>query len=382
MKSLTPFALVLALGAAAPAWAEPSPDLARATALLEADKTEEAVAVLEAAIAAKGDDQAGALADFQSATKADPQQVDSYVAVGIQLAAMDRREEALVAYGQALQLDPLNYEALTRRAALLYDLELWAEALAAYQAAAKAHPKDAGIQVALGDAFIDALGDDNRALAAYTQATRLDPQYLFGWWARAAALNRLGKHKAALEAYERAVLLDPVNALVLVGRAGVRVQLDDEGALADLDAALKIEPKLVIALKERGDFHALMENWDKALTDYDAAIVEDPKAVGAILGRGDVYLQQGRLDRALRDANRALEVDPEGSNAQWLKGRIYTAMGDHLQALEAYDQVIRLAADFAPAWLARSISREQLGDSNGSAADRRQALKLDPKVAG
>ena len=453
--------LALSLAFATPALAEVSPGVQKAQALLEAGKTREAVAALEAALAhnqsdidalirlsllygrselpdealaqaqaavrvdprhqeallirgmaweGKGDtvkaladyeaalavgpygpafhnrallrstagDHERALADFRAAQQASPDNPESAYGAALELESLDRYPEALVAYDQALAIDPIHYSVLHDKLQLLEHLQRWDAAEAALGVLIKAYPKDAATRVAQGSHWL-ARGERDKALAAFTLATRLDPDMADAWWNRGVTLRGDGKFKQALEALDRAVLLTPANAELLADRGLARWFDGDKGAMVDFDAALKVDPKSVYALYSRARYHNDREDWAKAMVDLDAVLAADPKYAPAYSTRALTHLGQNRHDRALADIKQALALSPT-AYAYSIRAQIYSEMGDHLQAVEAYDEAIRIDGAEAYYWLGRSLSKKELGDAAGAEADHRQARKLDPSV--
>jgi len=330
-------------------------------------------------LASQAGDHERAIADYRAAMAADPQAAaDSAVGLGIALAALDRTDEALKAYDQALSIDPTNYDALAYKIDLLEELERWDAAEAVYRAALKAYPKDALLLATYGGHWRKREAPE-KALRALDQALRLDPEMWRAWWSRGRVLRDLGKHKQAMESLDRALVLAPAEAEILVDRAILRWDVGDERALADFDAALKINPKSIYGLNARGSYLMTTKDYDRALTDFDAVVGLDPHMRFAYTARADIYRLQEHYDRALREINRALQYD---RNADGLrrKGEIYRDMGDHLQSIEAYDEAIKLAPGDAYAWVGRARTKAAMGDTAGAEADRKQALKLDPSV--
>ena len=91
---------------------------------------------------------------------------------------LKRYEEALVAYEQAIRLDPNYVLAYDNKGDALYRLKRYEEALVACE-----------------------------------QAIRLDPNYVLAYNNKGNALNSLKRYEEALVAYEQAIRLDPNNAV-------------------------------------------------------------------------------------------------------------------------------------------------------------------------
>jgi tetratricopeptide (TPR) repeat protein len=112
-------------------------------------------------------------------------------------------------------------------------------------------------------------GEYDRAIADYTEAIRISPQY-------ASAYN------------------NRCYALAIVGR-------DLQEALSDCNEALRLAPGDVDYLDSRGFTYLKLNRYDRAITDYDAALRLDAKKVQSLYGRGVAKLRNG--DRSGGDAD-------------------------------------------------------------------------------
>jgi serine/threonine protein kinase len=113
---------------------------------------------------------------FMSGLQNSPKTSQEWLKEGNALWALQRYEEALVAYEQATRLDPDYAIAYYNKAYALWDLQRNEEALAAYEQATRLDPNFAIAYYGKGHALWD-LNRNEEALAAYKQATHLDPSY-------------------------------------------------------------------------------------------------------------------------------------------------------------------------------------------------------------
>lgn len=92
-----------------------------------------------------------------------------------------------------------------------------------------------------------------------------------------------------------------------------------DAAIADVDAALALDPGNPALYVERGQRILLTYEWDRALADYNRALELDPNYADAYYDRGILYasVPEG-LDarrRALADFQRYLALAPAGPHA-------------------------------------------------------------------
>jgi tetratricopeptide (TPR) repeat protein len=90
-------------------------------------------------------------------------------------------------------------------------------------------------------------------------------------------------------------------------------------AIADMDAAIALEPDSPALYVERGQRILLTYEWDRALADYNHALELEPNYADACYYRGILYasvpegIDARRL--ALADFQRYLELAPDGQHS-------------------------------------------------------------------
>ena len=117
---------------------------------------------------------------------------------------------------------------------------------------------------------------------------------------------------------------------------------DDDHAMADDDAAIRLDPNMAAAYSSRGDVYMDREDPDRAIAEYNEALQHDAKLVAAYTGRSAAYDQKGDFDRALADANAAIGLDAKSASAYETRGKAYVYKGDIERALADYDQAMRI----------------------------------------
>jgi tetratricopeptide (TPR) repeat protein len=105
---------------------------------------------------------------------------------------------------------------------------------------------------------------------------------------------------------------DSRRPLALNSRCWSRTLLnqDLDKALADCDAALRADPKLVAALDSRGLVRLRRGEYDKAIANYDAELAIRPKTAWSLYGRGLAKLKKGLKAEGDADIAAALALRP------------------------------------------------------------------------
>lgn len=252
--------------------------------------------------------------EFSALVKARPHDLQAKLMLGSALVGRGACAEAIALHerllGEADKQPSIRYNLgvcyLKQRRA--------ADAVRQAERYANAKAADAKGQVLLGDALV-AVGDLERALAAFQRAARLEPS-------SALVHTRLGKaqllkrhYAAARRSLEQAQALTPDDPEALGALAetyaAMRVSRPQLGALADKLAAMTRDPQ---ALAAAGRAYYALENDERAASAYVAALTLEPDSAAIKTALVKVYnrlsgslLQRGEGARAellLADAAR------------------------------------------------------------------------------
>ena len=184
-------------------------------------------------------------------------------------------------------------------------------------------------------------GDASAAIAAYTEAIRLDPHYALAFASRAgardtvasetvnAAAMREGFDKAQADARQALNLAPDLAqahlALASVYAAGI---LDFTQASKEHERAVALAPGNAEVLRRSGLFAAYMGQFDAGLAATRRAVVLDPlsRATHSSLGRA-LYAAR-RYEEAVAAFNEAISLDPDFKVTYGERGFAYYGLGD------------------------------------------------------
>ena len=284
--------------------------------------------------------------------------------------------------------------------------------------------------------------DDDKAIVGCTQVLargnrETKSNQAIANYNRGVSYRNKGDNEKALADYERALKLNPKYANAYNGRANIKADLGDlEGALSDYNRALKFEPKNARFLRNRGLTFVQKGSLSAALADYDRAIPLDRKNELLYYNRGQVYEKQGLITSAAADFRKALEIKPTLADAEaalkrvtgeagptqaatdseweacageddeksiagctkvlargdketagtrasayYNRGVSYRNKSDDDRALADYEMSIQLNPQYANPYNGRGNVKADRNDLDGALADYNEALRLDPKNA-
>jgi tetratricopeptide (TPR) repeat protein len=134
--------------------------------------------------------------------------------------------------------------------------------------------------------------------------------------------------------------------------------------------------KLRGLLKKRAAIYEAVAEFDRAEDDFNEMVAVRPQNPDVYYDRGYFYLRQSRFADAVHDFMTGSRLAPTQATFSYGAGRAFDLMGDGDDALQQYDEAIRLAPrDSAPV-LARADLLLHLGRYGEARADYDRALTL------
>ncbi|HEY7647109.1 MAG TPA: tetratricopeptide repeat protein [Hyphomicrobiales bacterium] len=119
---------------------------------------------------------------------------------------------------------------------------------------------------------------------------------------------------------------------------------------------------------------------DGALADYNAAIRLDETSIAAYHGRGMIWQRRGDAERALVDLDHAIRLSFSEPEIYRDRGLLWFDRGNHDRAIADFNQAIKLKPDFADAYYRRGVAHRRKGAFGKAVEDLEQAMRLDPTL--
>lgn len=174
-------------------------------------------------------------------------------------------------------------------------------------------PKDAALTHYFRGFALRDLKQDDEALAEFSEAAKLDPDFWPAQWPRAELMMQRRYYEKAAAAWDQVIARNPSLASLYFRRGEA---FDNEGhhaqAAGDFTKAIELaRPKDAVALfyEDRAVSYESDRQFDKALADYGEAVNRDGHLARAYFGRGRVEYFRGDMGAAEADLARAVEAD-------------------------------------------------------------------------
>jgi tetratricopeptide (TPR) repeat protein len=134
-------------------------------------------------------------------------------------------------------------------------------------------------------------------------------------------------------------------------------------------------------LVNRGIEKAKNGDLDGAMADFDRAIKLNPKDDAPYYNRAQAKWLKKDAAGAIADYTRAIELGSTNPAAYNNRGNARAGNNDRDGAIADYTRAIELKPDYARAYYNRAMAKEANGDKAGAEADFKTAAKLDPELA-
>jgi tetratricopeptide (TPR) repeat protein/S1-C subfamily serine protease len=308
-----------------------------------------------------------------------------WIEYGNQLYRLGEYPKAVTAFNRAITLQPKSLDAYYGKGLALLNNGDSSAALIAFDKAIARVPSGRQSKFyyfwKYRSLALNYLGDSKKALAAISEAIRLEPEDVILLKNKAYLLSELGDKKGAIAIYDR-IISKGEKAWVYTIRATDKLKLDDKkGAIADCDAAIRINPQYADAYIVRGIVKSKLGDKKGAIADYDVVIRINPQYVNAYALRGNDKSKLGDKKGAIADYDTAIRINPQYADAYYGRGIAKSDLDDKKGAIADYDTAIRINPQYVNAYVNRGDTKSELGDKKGAIADYDTAIRIDPKSA-
>jgi len=201
-----------------------------------------------------------------------------------------------------------------------------------------------------------------------------DPHYFIG-----EAHRIVARHEEAIAEYNAALRLNPSFAPAYLGRGLADLALRrPQDAAHDFDEAIRLDPNYVDAYLARAALAAGAGNYEAALADLGVAREVAPDSPLAKIRLSLVLSGLGRYAEALSASQAANSNDPTILEGYLALGTAHNGLGQFESAQRDLDLYLVYAPDDPEGWTQRGSSRNGLLSYEGAVQDFSQALQIEP----
>ncbi|WP_427159633.1 tetratricopeptide repeat protein [Aliinostoc sp. HNIBRCY26] len=329
-------------------------------------------------------DNSGTIENSDTRSSSSTQEAETYKRQGLEKYEKQDFRGAIADYTQAITISPNDGEAYYERGINYSNSGENQKAIEDFRQAAnlftaQQKPGDAKRSQGL---VLELSEDYQGAIAAYTEAIRLNLNDFRAYNNRGNAHSASGDRQAAIRDYTQAITINPNFAPAYNNRGTVHADLGDrQAAIRDYAQAITVNPNYAPAYNNRGNAHNALGDQQAAINDYTQAIRINPQYADAYYNRGIVHSDLGDKQAAIRDYTQAIRINPQYADAYYSRGNIHYQSQDNQAAFTDYNQAITINSKYVLAYIGRGNARTNLGDKQAAIKDYTQAINIDGKNA-
>jgi tetratricopeptide (TPR) repeat protein len=354
---------------------------ARARALLELGKAQEALGDLDIVIGSQASDFDARVLRARAYRKLS-RPADAAVDLTVALSSYPSRlllreraetwqeagdfEKAIEDWSAALAREPNDTEALLARGRLFDLVHQPEKARADLVATVRLDPAAGG----LNSKCLMEPGSPTEKVARCTELIEINPAYPPLHRARGDACLTAKDWKCAIEDYTFLETSSTNDATLYFNRGIARYASHAPGALEDLSKAIELDPSAAGAWAQRGEVYRSAENSELAARDYQRAIALDPHTSAAIRFHYAMILASREENvKATEQFSAGLTEEPDDFNALTFAAEALLKLNRLAEAHTYLDRAIRIKADYAPAYALRARMYSMLGAADAYRSD-------------
>lgn len=256
-----------------------------------------------------------AIEDMQRAMSLDSVNLDYHHLLSDIYLDYFRSKLALQTMERAVAIAPKHIPSLLKLSEIQLFLKQNQSSLATIDKILKQDPQNALAFFFMGTNF-EELGDINRAINSFQEASEIDPEFL-DTWIKLGQLHASINGSLAEDFFDNAIEVDSNSTVALHAKAEYRWNQDDPlSALELYKTAIRKAPMDEKSYYNAGLVYMELDSVSKAYDHFNMAIENSPLYVGAYFYRGYASEVAGNLEAAKRDYEHALRLSPDYESAQ------------------------------------------------------------------
>ncbi|WP_413199197.1 tetratricopeptide repeat protein [Nostoc piscinale] len=319
-----------------------------------------------------------ALSAYKQAVEIRPDYAQGWNGQGKTLFKLKQYDAALAAYEKAIQIQPDYLDAWSGRGFTLQKLQRFPEAIAAFDKALQLHDDYPEIWNAKGEVFSELKQYDN-AIKAYDKAIDLKSDYVEAWYSKGLAWQNLKNYEEAIAAYDKTLEIKSDYYQAWYNRGNALVNLNRyEDAFTAYDKAVQYQPSYYPAWLSRGNVLITLRRYAEAVESFNQVIKNDPDNYQAWYNLGWSKHQLQRYQEAITAYNKAASIKRNDEQLWYSLGNSQYNLQKYPEAIAAYNRALRYNPKHYESWYSRGNALLNLNRYPEAIASYNQAIKYKP----
>ena len=290
-----------------------------------------------------------AIPAYGKAIEIKPDHSDAYFALGNISLTLGTPIEAIVNYRKALEITPGFAQAHGNLGTALMGIGRDAEAMESFTKALELAPELAEAHTNLGIALRNS-GRTEEAVSSFLKALELEPEVAETHNNLGAAMEELGRLDEAISGYGEAIAIMPAYAEAHCNLANALAKSGQHQQAAEsYRTAIEIKPDFAEAHNSLGVSLKEMGNFEDAEASIKKAVEIKPGFAGAHNNLATVLRRLSKLEDSVTSARTALRHNPRFAEAYYNLGLAVQLDGRYEAAVDAYQKALEIKPDFPDA---------------------------------
>ncbi len=151
---------------------------------------------------------------------------------------------------------------------------------------------------------------------------------------------------------------------------------DKDKAIADWEVAIQVDPNYAEAHSNLGLMYYEKKEFDRALELFNKALTLNPNYATAMKYRANSYVNKGQLQQAIPDYQKYNQLSPNDPYGHNGLGVCYQNSGNYAEAVKAFGEAIRRDPRNGFYYYNRSVAQGAIGQRAAALKDAQQAQQL------
>ncbi len=247
--------------------------------------------------------------DYEQTLEMNPDHIEAYVLRGrlyLNCVFTDYKEEARKDFAEVLRRDPEHWETLNYMGQLFYDQEEFDKAIYYFSQVVEREPTVESYELRALSFFQKLPPDYALAAADFERAKQMMPEREEFYIWRSQCFIELSLIDDAIGEYDQLIARFPGEARYWLDRGTIKLGVDPEGALNDLEKSIELSPN-ALAYNNRAYYYKTQGQWEQALADALLALEIDPDLPIVYATLAEIYADVGNVDKFYQYLELALE---------------------------------------------------------------------------
>ena len=258
-----------------------------------------------------------------------------------ELIESDKKEEALEIVDKQIRKNG-NNNAWRIKADLELDLEKYNEALISFKKLLSFGDDKFGILNNIGVLYIF-LNDSRNAIKAFRDALKLNPHESFTWNNLANVYRNRKQYNKAIEYYKKAIEIDSKRDVFWFNIGTVYIKEEQyQKAKNAFEKAIRLNKRFYDAWVNLGHIYLSLKQYSKAIKAYTEALKLNSKDHEILYNLGNAYMHYKDYNQAIETFKKAIKFNPD-DNTLWISlGNANFEIGNHDEAIKAYEMSVKI----------------------------------------